>query len=412
MPHSSSKLNNEYVDRTSKILGIGEELNTLIKSPDRELLVELPLVLENGRMEVFIGYRVQHNNARGPNKGGIRFDPSVNRDEISELASLMTWKTALVDIPFGGAKGGIACDPELLTTNELERLTRMYTAKIDCIIGPQIDIPAPDLNTDDQTMAWILDEYIKRHGFQPACVTGKPLKLFGSEGRTEAPGHGALIAINEACKIAGIDPKEYNYAIQGFGQVGYQIAKLISELGGKVIAVSDRHGGVYSAEGLKIEELYEHVALTSAVSGFPGAEQISNSELLELNCDVLIPAAICKQITANNANNIKAKMIVEAANAPITFEADQILAERGVLVVPDILVNAGGVIVSYFEWVQNIQQFRWDRASIFQELDRVLARTFREVLEVCDSYKVSLREGSYILAVDRVASATRLRGHL
>ena len=392
-------------------LQLSDELKQLIKTPDRELRVELPIIMDNGKLNTLIGYRVQHNNARGPNKGGIRYHPDVDLDEVRALSSLMTWKTAIVDIPFGGAKGGIAVDPRQLSTGELERLTRVFTQKIDCIIGPSEDIPAPDVNTNAQVMSWMMDQYSRRHGHSPAVVTGKPVELGGSAGREEATGRGVCIALREASKALKFDIKKTAIAVQGFGNVGAHTARILEEeIGAKVVAVSDVKGGVYNPRGIRFKDAMEHAAGTGSVVGLKGAAKISNAELLELKCDVLIPAALGGQLHGRNADRVKAKLIVEAANGPTTYEADEVFAAKKVAVVPDIYANAGGVTVSYFEWAQNLQQFRWDYARVVAELEKVMTKSFAEIVKCTERYNVTMRIGAYILALDRVAKATKLRG--
>ena len=392
-------------------LQLSDEVKQLIKTPDRELRVELPIIMDDGKLKTFIGYRVQHNNARGPNKGGIRYHPDVDLDEIRALASLMTWKTAVVDVPFGGAKGGIAFDPRQLSMGELERLTRVFTQKIDCIIGPSEDIPAPDVNTNAQVMSWMMDQYSRRHGHSPAVVTGKPLELGGSAGRDEATGRGVCITLREASRSFKIDLKKTTIAIQGFGNVGSNTARILEEeFGAKVVAVSDVKGGIYNPRGIRYSDAAEHVAETGSVVGLRGGAKISNNELLELKCDVLIPAALSGQLNSKNADRVKAKIVIEAANGPTTYEADEIFAAKKIPVVPDILANAGGVTVSYFEWAQNLQQFRWDYQRVVSELEKVMMRSYAEVFKTMEKQNVSMRIGAYILALDRVAKATKLRG--
>ncbi|MBI4418667.1 MAG: glutamate dehydrogenase [Ignavibacteriales bacterium] len=399
------------VDIAARTIKLNGDIVTLIKNPDRELKVELPLMREDGTLQVFTGYRVQHNNARGPFKGGIRYHHEVDLDEVRALAALMTWKTAIVSIPFGGAKGGITCDPRKLSQKELEQLTRLFTTGIDPIIGPNVDIPAPDVNTNAQVMAWFADEYSRRHGFSPACVTGKPVDLFGSYGREEATGRGVVMTYREAAKAFGIDMKAASVAVQGFGNVGSNTAKILSHMGGKIVAVSDVEGGIYNKKGLGVAELLNYVKKTKAVKDFPGSEPLTNEELLECSCDVLIPAALGGQVTKSNAPRIRAKLIVEGANEPLTYEADEILEAKGIHVVPDILANAGGVTVSYFEWAQNLQQFRWQEDRVNAELETIMVRAFDQVWKKTQEYKVPMRIGAYIVAVERVSKATALRGH-
>ncbi len=392
-------------------LQLSDELKQLIKTPDRELRVELPIIMDNGKLNTFIGYRVQHNNARGPNKGGIRYHPDVDLDEVRALASLMTWKTAVVDIPFGGAKGGIALDPKQLSLGELERVTRVFTQNIDCIIGPSVDIPAPDVNTNAQVMSWMMDQYSRRHGHTPAVVTGKPMELGGSAGREEATGRGVCLTLREASRSFKIDLKKTTIAIQGFGNVGSHTARILEEeFGAKVVAVSDVKGGIYNPRGIRYSDAMEHVTETGSVVGLRGGAKISNNELLELKCDVLIPAALGGQLNARNADRVKAKIIIEAANGPTTYEADEIFAAKKIPVIPDILANAGGVTVSYFEWAQNLQQVRWDYQRVVSELEKVMTRSYAEVFKTAEKQNVSMRIGAYILALDRVAKATKLRG--
>jgi glutamate dehydrogenase (NAD(P)+) len=398
-------------DSAAAKLELSDELKQLIKTPDRELRVELPIIMDDGRLNTLIGYRVQHNNARGPNKGGIRYHPDVDLDEIRALSSLMTWKTAVVDIPFGGAKGGIAVDPRQFSTGELERLTRVFTQKIDCVIGPSVDIPAPDVNTNAQVMSWMMDQYSRRHGHSPAVVTGKPVELGGSAGREEATGRGVCIALREASKVFKFDIRKTSIAVQGFGNVGSHTARILEEeFGSKVVAVSDVKGGVYNPRGIRFKDAMEHVAETGSVVGLKGAAKISNSELLELKCDVLIPASLGGQLHGRNADRVKAKLIVEAANGPTTYEADEIFAAKKIPVVPDIYANAGGVTVSYFEWAQNLQQFRWDYSRVVGELEKIMMKSFADVVKSVEKYNVTMRIGAYILALDRVAKATKLRG--
>ena len=385
------------------------EPRMLLQTPYRELIVQIPVRMDDGRLELFHGFRVQHNGVRGPYKGGIRYHQHVDLGEVRSLAALMTWKTALVDIPFGGAKGGVACDPTRMSRSELQKLTRGLTQKIDLALGTYRDIPAPDAGTNAQTMAWIMDEYGKKHGYTPAIVTGKPVSLGGSLGREEATGRGVMIITREVCRSLNIDLRQATVAIQGFGNVGSWTAKLLHELGAKIVAVSDVHGGIFKPEGLDIGELFKHVGLTGSVRGFDGARSIDNAELLTLDVDVLIPAALGGAITRDNAKEIKAKVIVEAANSPVTPCADESLRSRGVTVVPDILANAGGVTVSYFEWVQNLQQFRWELEKVNAELERKMVRAWTTVRQRATEEKTHLRLAAYIEAINRLSEATRQR---
>lgn len=397
-------------DRAAKIVNVERDLAELIKTTDRELRVQLPVRMDDGSLRVFIGYRVQHNNARGPYKGGIRYHHEVDLDEVRALAALMTWKTAVVGVPFGGAKGGVTVDPRTLTTAELERLTRVFTNMIDPVIGANEDIPAPDVNTSAQTMSWMMDEHSKRHGFTPAIVTGKPVDLGGSYGREEATGRGVSIILREAAKTFGIDLGTAKVAIQGFGNVGSHTALFLVELGVKIVAISDVSGGVINPQGIDVDAAVEYVRSNKVLAGLPHSEAISNEELLEVECDVLVPAALGGQIHRDNATRVRAGMIVEGANEPLTSEADEILEGKGIIVVPDILANAGGVTVSYFEWVQNLQQFRWELDHVNRELEKIMVRSYEEVLRQSQERRVPLRMGAYLLAIDRVARAARLRG--
>jgi len=398
-------------DIAAKKIQLSDELALLIKTPDRELRVELPVLMDDGKLHSIIGYRVQHNNARGPYKGGLRYHQDVDLDEVRALASLMTWKTAVVDIPFGGAKGGVAIDPASMSVGELERLTREFTGRVDCVIGPLEDIPAPDVNTNAQTMAWIMDEYSKRHGHSPAVVTGKPVELGGSLGREEATGRGVCITLREAAKTYKLDLKKLTVAVQGFGNVGSNTARILDqELGVKVVAIGDVKGAVYNPRGIRFSDALAQLKNTGSVFGVKGGVKLTNEELLELKCDVLIPAALGNQLHGGNASSVKAKLIVEAANGPTTVEADEIFASRGIHLIPDIMANAGGVTVSYFEWAQNLQQFRWEYAKVIAELEKTMIHGYQSVLHTAEKYKVPMRIGAYILAVERVAKAAKLRG--
>jgi glutamate dehydrogenase (NAD(P)+) len=401
---------NHYFAEAAAALRLDDRLAQFLRNTDRELRVEVPLVRDDGLLEIFKGYRVQHNNARGPYKGGVRYHPEVDADEVAALASLMTWKTALVGVPFGGAKGGVAVDVAGLSPPELERLTRRFVAAIDPVIGPNEDIPAPDVNTSQQTMAWMMDEYSRRHGYTPAIVTGKPVALGGSPGRKEATGLGVALVTREVCKALGRKLKGARVAVQGFGNVGSHAALFLHEMGAKVVAVSDVHGGRYHARGLNVAEAYRAQERHGTVKDLPHSEPISNAELLELDCDVLVPAALGRVLNEANAERVRAKLVVEGANAPTTFAADEVLQGRGVRVVPDILANAGGVTVSYFEWVQNWQQMTWGLDEVKAKLEAYLVKAFADVWAVAEKHATSLRKAAFILAVERVAEATRLRG--
>jgi len=367
--------------------------------------------MDSGDIRVFEGYRVQHNIARGPAKGGIRYHPGVTLDQIRALASLMTWKCATVNIPYGGGKGGVICDPKTMSLSELERLTRRYASEIVLMIGPDRDIPAPDVNTDSQTMAWIMDTYSMTVGHSIlGVVTGKPVALGGSRGRDEATARGSWYVIREACKVKHIHLNNAKVAIQGFGDVGNTTARLLHEDGAKIIALSDSRGAIINLKGLDVHQALEHKQKTGVLEGFKGAEAISNAELLELKCDVLVPAALENQITLDNASKIKATIVAEAANAPSTPGADEILLANGSFLIPDILCNAGGVIVSYFEWVQDLQGLFWTEGEVNNQLERIMVRSFKEVHDLAQKYKVNMRTAAYVQAIGRVADATRVRG--
>ena len=403
---------NRTFDRAADRLGVSDGERELLRRPWRELLVSVPARMDDGSIRVFDGYRIQHNGARGPYKGGVRYHPSANQDEVRALASLMTWKNALVDVPFGGAKGGVRCDPLSLSEGELNRVTRRYTVNIEHLLGINRDIPAPDLGTNAQTMAWMMDAYSALHGYSPAIVTGKPVELGGSVGREQATGRGAvLVALNAAADL-GVNPEGARAAVQGFGNVGSWTAKMAAREGMKVIAVSDVRGGVFDGGGLDLDAVETHARESGSVADFPDAEPVTNDELMELDCDILIPAAIDGAIRADNAPRISARLIIEAANHPVTPAADDILAERGVPVMPDILVNAGGVIVSYFEWTQNLYQHRWTLDEVNEELETIITRAYRNVRETARRERISYRDAAFTIGVGRVAEVTRLRGFI
>jgi glutamate dehydrogenase (NAD(P)+) len=402
---------NYYFQKAARVMDLSAAIERMLITPYREVKVDVSITLDNGELGTFIGYRVQHDKSRGPMKGGLRYHPTVDMDEAQGLASLMTWKTAVMNLPFGGAKGGITVDPATLSAGELERLTRKFVQQIHEIIGPHTDIPAPDVNTNAQVMAWIMDEYSRLHGFSPAVVTGKPVDLFGSRGREEATGRGVVFALEEYLRDAKAgEIANKTFAVQGFGNVGSWTARFLRQRGGKVIAVSDVTGAIRYQPGLDIPALTEHVKKTKSVRGFPGAEQIDNDELLTLDVDVLVPAALGGVISLKNVNDIRARLVLEAANAPTTPEADEVLNERGVVVLPDIFVNAGGVTVSYFEWAQNIQQFTWEEEKVITELQRHMREAYATLVRVARERKVSFRTAAYIIAIGRVGRATVLRG--
>jgi len=400
------------LDEAARILNLEPGIHALLREPLRELHVTLPVKMDDGTVKVFKGFRVQYNDARGPTKGGIRFHPAETIDTVRALAAWMTWKTAVVDIPLGGGKGGIVCNPKEMSPGELERLSRAYIRQVGRILGEEMDIPAPDVYTNPQIMAWMMDEYSFMRGYNvPGVITGKPIPLGGSAGRGDATARGGMICVREAGKVLGLELKGATAAIQGYGNAG-QYAHLLGEelLGLKVIAVSDSRGGILNSDGLEAKAVMDHKNTTGAVKGFPGAREITNEELLELDVVVLIPAALENQIGDWNAANIKAKIVAELANGPTTPEADQILYEHGVYVIPDFLCNAGGVTVSYFEQVQNAYDYYWDEETVHQRLDQKMTAAFHAVHEMAQKYKVHNRLAAYLVAVNRVAEAVRLRG--
>jgi glutamate dehydrogenase/leucine dehydrogenase len=398
-------------DRAAEQMKLDPGLREVLRRPRRALTLSLPVKMDDGSIKVFQGYRVQHNSSRGPCKGGIRYHPGVTFDEVKALASWMTWKCATVNIPFGGAKGGIVCDPKHLSKTELERLTRRYAYEISPLIGPDTDIPAPDVYTDSQVMAWIMDTFSMTRGhITPGVVTGKPLFLGGSLGRNEATARGCMFVIEAACKVQGIHLKGATVAIQGFGNAGSIAAELLDGRGAKIIAVSDSRGGILHRKGLDIDALLQHKEKTGSVIGFKGAESIGNEGLLQLECDILVPAALENQITVANADRIQAGIVAEAANGPTTPGADAVLHKKGVMVLPDILANAGGVTVSYFEWVQDLQELFWDESDVNRRLEKIMVKAFDDVFKTAQKYKADMRTGAYILAIDRVATATQWRG--
>ncbi len=401
----------QQLDEVAKLTGLSEEIHLYLRQPKRVLEVSVPVRMDDGRFRMFTGYRVQHNMSRGPGKGGIRFHPDVTLDEVKALAMWMTWKCALVNIPFGGAKGGVICDSKAMSMQELEHLTRRFTSEISIIIGPEKDIPAPDVYTTPQVMAWIMDTFSMQKGYSiPGVVTGKPIAIGGSLGRDKATARGCLYVVDEAMSVLGIPNAGARVAIQGFGNAGMHAASLMAERGYRIVAVSDSRGGVANPKGLDTHALVAHKLTTGSVVGFPGSESLSNKEVLEYACDVLIPAALEKVITRENAPNIRAKIVAEAANGPTLPEADAILHERGIMVLPDILANAGGVTVSYFEWVQDLQANFWEEDEINARLKQKMTRAFRETYEQAKKNNVDMRRGAYMVAVNRVAEATKLRG--
>ncbi|MEM1029599.1 MAG: Glu/Leu/Phe/Val dehydrogenase dimerization domain-containing protein [Myxococcota bacterium] len=400
---------NRYFDEAATQLGLSDAESRYLRTPARELKVECNIRMDDGSVGTFVGFRVQHDNSRGPYKGGLRFHPTVDLDHTRALASLMTWKTAVVDVPYGGAKGGIQVDPRALSKVELERLTRKFTQAIQEMIGDKTDIPAPDVNTGGQEMAWIMDEYAKFHGFRPGVVTGKPVELFGSEGRSEATGRGVVIAIEEYLASKGRNLEGATFVIQGFGNVGGHAARIIHEQGGKVVAVGDHTCSLHDADGLDVPAALAHVGEHRVLEGFE-APAIPNGELLQVSCDVLIPAALGDVIHEGNAGELQTQLVVEAANGPTTPEADAILEQRGIDVIPDIYANAGGVTVSYFEWAQNIQQFPWPYERVKRELEQKMRKAFATLAEAQTKHGGSLRKAAFIVAIERVRDAAELRG--
>jgi glutamate dehydrogenase (NAD(P)+) len=398
-------------DIAAEYLKLDPGLRQVLRTPKRILEVSIPTKMDNGLIKVFTGYRVQHNIARGPAKGGIRYHPAVTIDEVRALAAWMTWKTATVNIPYGGGKGGVICDPKRMSKAELERMTRRYASEILPIIGPERDIPAPDVYTDSQTMAWIMDTYSMTVGYSAlGVVTGKPLSIGGSEGRHEATARGCLFVTEEACRVKKMPLRGATVAIQGFGNAGSLAAKLFAEKKARVIAISDSRGGVFNSRGIDPLKAARYKERSGTVVGMPGTSRISNDDLLTMKCDILIPAALENVITLNNADQIKAKIVSEAANGPTTPHADEVLARKGITLLPDILANAGGVTVSYFEWVQDLQSFFWSESEVNAKLETVMKRAFNEVHETARKHRTHMRTGAYCLAVGRVADATLVRG--
>lgn len=401
----------KQLDLVAEMIHLDPCVHAVLREPKRELTVNFPVTLDSGECRMFTGYRVQHNLSRGPGKGGIRYHPETDLDEVRALAMWMTWKCALVNIPFGGAKGGVICDPQALSMRELEDLTRRYTTEINMLIGPDSDIPAPDMGTNPQVMAWIMDTYSMHRGHTiPAVVTGKPLAIGGSEGRMDATGLGVVIVAAEAGHKLGISLANAKVAVQGFGNVGNATVRFLHKAGAKVVAVSDVKGAIYNAHGIDIERLLAHNEANGSVTGFQGSEPITNQQLLETPCDILIPAALQGQITKKNAPKVRAKLVIEAANGPTTPEADTILNANGVMVVPDILANAGGVVVSYFEWVQDLQAFFWTEHEVNNKMEAIMKNAFGQVWDASEHYKTNLRLAAYSVGVGRVAEATLRRG--
>ncbi len=398
-------------DGAARLLGLDPGIWKILTNPKRQIIVSCPIQMDNGEIEVFTGYRVQYNITLGPAKGGIRYHPDVSLDEVTALAAWMTWKCAVAHVPFGGGKGGVVCDPTRMSRRELEALTRRYVAEIIDAIGPEKDVPAPDVNTNDQVMAWVMDTYSMHVGHtSTAVVTGKPIEMGGSLGRREATGRGVMIVTREAAKHLGLDISRMTVAVQGFGNVGSVSADLISKLGAKIVAVTDWKGGVYNPAGLDITQMIEYARQHKTIDGFPGGDPIENDQLFSLDVDVLVPAALENQITEENASVIKAKIVAEGANGPTTPEAHRQLHERGVFVIPDILANAGGVTTSYFEWVQDRHGYFWEEQEVNQRLEAKMMEAFHDVLQTSIKYKTDLRTAAYVVAISRVATVTKMRG--
>jgi glutamate dehydrogenase (NAD(P)+) len=405
------KIAKQQFDRAADYLELDDSMRRVLKNAKRQLIVSIPVKMDNGEVQVFEGYRVQHNIARGPAKGGIRYHPQVTLDEVKALASWMTWKCATVGIPYGGGKGGVICDTKILSIGEIERLTRRYAFEIAPIIGPDSDIPAPDVYTDEQTMAWIMDTISMVRGHtQLGVVTGKPISLGGSQGRGEATARGCLYALREACSVKGINLKGARVAIHGFGNAGANVARLVAADGAIVVAVCDSRSGAYSESGLDVDAALRHKSKTTSVLGLANAKEISPEDVLGVDCDILLPSALENTITLENIGRVKAKIIAELANGPTTPGADRVLEDQGVFLVPDILANAGGVTVSYYEWVQDLYSYFWSESEINSRLEQTMRLAFHEVYEKAQQFDTDMRTGAYILAVDRVAEATRMRG--
>ena len=407
---NNKKASDDQFNRAADLIGLDETIRTSLNVPDRELMVEVPLRKDDGTIESFRGYRVQHNNSRGPFKGGIRYHEEVDLDEVRSLAALMTWKTALVDIPYGGGKGGISVNPSTLSELELERLSRRFFRAINPIIGVNRDIPAPDVNTNPQIMAWFMDEYGMINGHTPGIVTGKPIELGGSLGRNAATGKGTAIIARETANLLNMDLEGASVVIQGFGNVGSFAGRFLNEMGSKIIAVSDVNGGLYDPDGLDITSLIEYNNKNGTIKGFSQGDLVSNEDILNIECDFLIPAALGGVIHKMNVEKLNCRVIIEAANGPVTPPADDILFKKGVYVVPDILTNAGGVTVSYFEWVQNLQQFQWTEEEVNEKLENKMVAAFNEVSSMMKSKKTSMRMAAFAVAIDRVAKSFELRG--
>ncbi|MGI8631184.1 MAG: Glu/Leu/Phe/Val family dehydrogenase [Solirubrobacterales bacterium] len=409
---SNLEIVRHHFDGACDLLDVDEDIRTVLWTPYREVTVQIPVKLSDGKTHVYSGYRIQHNGARGPYKGGVRFHPEVNINEVRALASLMSWKTAIVSIPFGGAKGGVNCPARDLSQDELQAIARQFMSKVEKVLGPTRDIPAPDVNTNAQVMAWMMDEYGKLHGHTPAIVTGKPISLEGSYGREAATGRGVVYMFREAAPKMGITPSDATAVIQGFGNVGSWAARILVQLGCSVIGISDANGAIRNDNGIDVNRLQELLDEGGTLPEFDDAEQISAEELLDIECDVFVPAALGGMIHEGNADRMNVKMIVEGANSPTTPAADDILQGNGTTIVPDVMANAGGVVCSYFEWVQNLQHFRWDEREVNDKLGNVLRRAFREVSGRAEEEDVPLRQAAFVIAIERVLEAARTRGYV
>jgi glutamate dehydrogenase (NAD(P)+) len=409
---SNLEIVRHYFDIAAEKLGLPDDIRTVFWTPYREVTVQIPVRLTDGKVHVFSGYRIQHNGARGPYKGGIRFHPEVDIDEVRALASLMTWKTAVAGVPFGGAKGGVNCPADTLEASEVQKIARSFMDKIEKVLGPTRDIPAPDVNTNAQVMAWLMDEYGKLHGHTPAIVTGKPIALEGSLGREAATGRGCVYMFREAAPHIGLSPTDTTFVVQGYGNVGSWAARIMQQLGARMVAVSDVNGAIRSDAGIDANALVDHIALGGRITEFDGAEPIDPDDLVAVPCDVLIPAALGGMIHEGNADRIDCKMLIEGANSPTTPAADQVLRDKGVYVIPDVMANAGGVVVSYFEWVQNLQHFRWDEREVNDKLGTIMRRAYREVSARAKEEGLDLREGAFLVGIERVVEAARTRGYV
>jgi glutamate dehydrogenase (NAD(P)+) len=409
---SNFEIVTHYFDDAAERLGLRDDVATVLKTSYREVQVQIPVLRDDGKIHVYSGFRVQHNGARGPYKGGVRFHPEVDLDEVRALASLMTWKTAIAGIPYGGAKGGVNCPAGEMTSSELQSIARSFMGKIEKVLGPTRDIPAPDVNTNAQTMAWMMDEYGKLHGHTPACVTGKPISLEGSFGREAATGRGLVYLYEEAAPECGLEPAKTRFVVQGYGNVGSWCARLMQELGCKMVGASDANGAVRCDAGIDAEALATHVREGGSVPEFDGVEAIDPDELLEIDCEVFFPAALGGMIHADNADRLRARMVIEGANSPTTPKADAILADNDVHVIPDVMANAGGVVVSYFEWVQNMQHLRWDEDEVNDRLRKILQRAYEDVRRKAEEHSLPLRPAAYELGIERVVDAAKTRGYI